>query len=143
MCDVNHATRIVLTAGLFPAAIVAGGGRLAHADTTYYRHTFFDNSLTRDAYFYSSGKPSAPSSLELVNGKLPVETQTFYTPPNALRLKWVAAQGGGWDAEVRVVNFRNREISFLGDALYLWCFAGEAIAAKDLPLIRLLDVSGN
>jgi len=37
----------------------------------YYRHTLFDNSLTQDAYFYSSGKASAPSSLELVNGKLP------------------------------------------------------------------------
>ena len=125
------------------AAVSFTCGRLARADANYYRHVIFDNSLTRDAYFYSSGKPSAPSSLELVNGKLPVETQNFHTPPNALRLKWQSAQGGGWDAEVRVVNFRNREINFLGDTLYLWCFAAQEIAAQDLPLIRLLDVGGN
>src|ERR1700738_3038032 len=138
----RFAGRVLVGAGLFTAALCASLN-VARADTEYYRHTLFDNSLTQDAYFYSSGKASAPSSLELVHGKLPVETQTFYTPPNALRLKWQSAQGGGWDAEVRVVNFRNREINFLGDTLYLWCFASEEIPAKDLPFIRLLDTGGN
>src|ERR1700736_3602361 len=81
---------------LFPA--------LSHADTTYYRHTFFDNSITHDSYFYSYGKPSAPSRVENINGKLPVESKIFYTPPNALRLSWQSARDGGWDAGVRVVN---------------------------------------
>jgi exo beta-1,2-glucooligosaccharide sophorohydrolase (non-reducing end) len=116
---------------------------VARGDTNYYRHSFFDNSLTRDAYFYSLGKRSSPSTLELVDGKLPVETQEFYTPPNALRLRWQSVQGGGWDAEIRVVNFRNREINFLGDTLFIWCFAPQQIAAKDLPLIRLQDNGGN
>src|SRR5260221_1993392 len=138
----RFAGRILICIGLVTAALFASLN-VAHADTEYYRHTLFDNSLTQDAYFYSSGKASAPSSLELVHGKLPVDTQTFYTPPNALRLKWQSAQGGGWDAEVRVVNFRNREINFLGDALYLWCFAAEEIPAKDLPFVRLLDTGGN
>src|SRR5260221_13984583 len=138
----RFAGRVLVCAALFTAALFASLN-VAHADTEYYRHTLFDNSLTQDAYFYSSGKASAPSSLELVHGKLPVDTQTFYTPPNALRLKWQSAQGGGWDAEVRVVNFRNREITFLGDALYLWCFAAEEILAKDLPFVPLLDTGGN
>jgi len=51
-------------------------------------------------------------------------------------LKWQSAAGGGWDAEINVVNFRNREINFPGDTLYMWCFATQQIAAKDLPLIR-------
>src|SRR5258706_13303919 len=136
------AGRVLVCAGLFTAALFASLN-VAHADTEYYRHALFDNSLTQDAYFYSSGKASAPSSLELVHGKLPVDTQTFYTPPNALRLKWQSAQGGGWDAEVRVVNFRNREINFLRGTLYLWCFASEEIPAKDLPFVRLLDTGGN
>jgi len=116
---------------------------VARADTDYYHHMFFDNSITSDAYFYSSGKVSAPSSLLLKDGKLPVDTKIFFTPPNALRLEWQSAKGGGWDAEVRVVNFRNREINFPGDTLYLWCFAAQKIAAQDLPLIRLQDVGGN
>jgi hypothetical protein len=120
----------------------AGAG-VARADTDYYRHQFFDNSITSDAYFYSTGKPSAPSSLLLINGKLPVETKNFFTPPNALRLEWQSAGDGGWDAEIEVMKFRNREINFLGDTLYLWCFSAHGIAEKDLPLIRLLDNGGN
>src|SRR5260370_38692069 len=64
------------------------GTDLARADTDYYRHTFFDNSITSDAYFYSSGKVPAPSSLLLKGGKLPVDTKIFFTPPNAFRLEW-------------------------------------------------------
>src|SRR6267154_5046458 len=123
---------------LFAIAVLSCAGT-AHGDTNYYRHTFFDNSITRDAYFYSHGRPSAPSTLELVDEKLPVDLEHFYTPPNALRLKWRSAAGGGWDAEINVVNFRNREINFPGDTLYMWCFATQQIPAKDLPLIRVLD----
>ena len=67
------------------------------ADTEYYHHVFFDNSLTPDSYFYSAGKATAPSLLTLLDGKLPVETHTFLTPPNALRLEWTSHPGGvGW-----------------------------------------------
>jgi exo beta-1,2-glucooligosaccharide sophorohydrolase (non-reducing end) len=132
----------LVAAVLLAVAILACGG-LARGDTDYYRHTFFDNSITRDAYFYSHGRPSAPSALELVDEKLPVDLEHFYTPPNALRLKWQSAPGGGWDAEISVVNFRNRAINFVGDTLYMWCFATEQIAAKDLPLIRVLDNGRN
>ena len=104
-----------LIAGAIWAGILLSGS--LYADTRYYRHSFFDNSLTPDAYFYSSGKASAPSALTLVNGKVPVEGKIFVTPPNALRLQWTSAQNGGWEAQVDVVRFRNREIQFRGNAL--------------------------
>jgi hypothetical protein len=128
------------------AALLALLLPVAHADTRYYQHTFFDNSSTSisgDAYYYSSGTPSAPSILELVNRKLPVETKIFLTPPNALRLAWQSMPEGGWDAEIGVMNFRNRQIRFAGDTLFFWVYAPEAIAAKDLPLLRLEDVARN
>lgn len=56
------------------------------ADTEYYRHTFFDNSITSDSCYYSSGKAVVPSILKLQDGKLPVDSSTFVTPPNSLRL---------------------------------------------------------
>jgi hypothetical protein len=115
----------------------------AFADTRYYQHTFFDNSLMPDAYYYSSGTPSAPSTLERVGRKLPVETKIFLTPPNALRLTWSSQPNGGWDAAIDVVEFRNRQIQFDGDTLYFWCYAPTAIAAADLPLLRLEDVGRN
>ncbi len=115
---------------LFPALLLAG-------DTEYYRHIIFDNSLTPDNYFYSYGQASAPSSIEQKNGRLPVDRENFLTPPNALRLHWQSQAAGGWEAEVRVVNFRYRFPELSGHNLYLWCFSPQPIAADDMPRIML------
>lgn len=112
---------------------------LAYSQTDYYRHSYFDNSSNADAYFYSAGQSFAPSNLEQLHSKLPVEKKTFFTPPNALRLEWQSNAGGNWKAEVQVVNFRNRLPAFVGDTLYFWCFAPQAISAEDLPRVVLSD----
>ncbi|HEY6371458.1 MAG TPA: hypothetical protein VIX37_12840 [Candidatus Sulfotelmatobacter sp.] len=109
----------------------------AWGGTEYYRHVVFDNSLTPDAYFYSHGMANGASYLELNHRRLPVETKTFLTPPNALRLQWQSQPGGGWEAEVRVDEHRNRFPELAGHNLYFWCFAPEAIAADDLPMLTL------
>jgi exo beta-1,2-glucooligosaccharide sophorohydrolase (non-reducing end) len=113
------------------------------ADTEYYRHTFFDNSNTPDSYFYSAGKAVAPSVLELRDGRAPVDSHIFLTPPNALRLAWQSKPGGSWELEVRIVEFRNRELLLYGGALFLWCYSATAISPKNLPLIRILDTNKN
>ena len=118
---------LFLAALAFPA--------LVHGNADYYRHIYFDNSLTSDFYFYSSGQASAPSLLEQTNWKLPVETRIFLTAPNALRLEWQSEAGGGWEAEVRLMDFRYRYPEMSGNSLYFWCFAPQAIAAADLPLL--------
>jgi len=109
----------------------------AHANTEYYRHVIFDNSLTPDSYFYSNGLANGMSFLELKGRRLPVETKTFLTPPNALRLQWQSQTDGGWEAEVRVQGYRNRYPELEGHNLYFWCYAPEGIAADDLPMIVL------
>jgi exo beta-1,2-glucooligosaccharide sophorohydrolase (non-reducing end) len=115
---------------------------LASAADDYYRHTYFDNSLARDFYFYSHAGKTAPSTLEEKNGKLPVETRIFFTPPNALRLEWKSVENGDWEAAVDLVQFRNRYPGFEGDTLSFWCYAPQAIAAKDLPLLTLANSHG-
>jgi hypothetical protein len=119
------------------ATLVLLAAPASYGNTEYYRHTFFDNSLTTDPYFYSSGQASAPSSLTLQKGKLPVENKVFLTPPNALRLEWQLQPGGSWEAEVHIVNFGNRLPELAGRNLYLWCYAPQAMSAADLPLVIL------
>ena len=111
----------------------------AFADTHYYHHVFFDNSLTPDNYFYSSGTQTAPSTLALVNDRLPVDHDFFHTPPNALRIEWNSKPEGNWVAEVHVKRFRNREHEFEGSTLTFWLFAPAAIAGPALPLVRIAD----
>jgi hypothetical protein len=103
----------------------------------YYRHTVFDNSITPDSYYYSGGGDVKPSEVERIGDRLPVETKFFRTPPNALRVTWLSKEGGVWGAEVRLLNFRNRLPGLDGAFLYIWCYAPEAIAAADLPMLVL------
>src|SRR6266700_713665 len=98
------------------------------ANTEYYRHV---------AYYNSVGLANGSSFLELVGDRLPVETGTFLTPPNALRLQWQSQPGGGWEAEVRLVTFRNRFPEMSGHNLYFWCFAPQPLSADDLPWLVL------
>jgi hypothetical protein len=113
------------------------------ADQNYSQQVFFENSLSPDAYYYSSGNVSAPSLLKLVGNKLPVETSTFVSGPNALELEWKSAPEGSWDAEVSLYNWRNRRIDFPGDSLFLWLYAKDGVRATDLPKIALLDLERN
>lgn len=112
-------------------------------DTAYFQRVFFDNSLTPDRYYHSGGQASAPSTLELMDEKLPVEIKTFFTAPNALRLHWKSMHGGGWEAEIRLYEFRNRTVLFPGDTLSFWCYSPDAIRAADLPRLTLKDTRKN
>jgi len=125
------------TASLCALLAIIFSSALAWGSSEYYRHIVFDNSLTPDSYFYSHGTVNGSSSLELKDGRIPVETKIFLTPPNALRLQWQSQPGGGWEAELRVEAFRNRLPEFEGHNLYFWCYAPEGIVAGDLPMIVL------
>jgi exo beta-1,2-glucooligosaccharide sophorohydrolase (non-reducing end) len=122
-------------AGLLFLLLTEVAGAQGQGD--YYRHEIFDNSLTPDSYFYSSGSAQAPSTLKLVGYRLPVETGVFRTPPNALRIEWESRPGGSWEAEVRGAAFRNRFPGLIGKNLFFWCYSAEAIRAADLPRIVL------
>jgi hypothetical protein len=109
----------------------------AAAISEYYHHVIFDNSLTPDNYFYSTAQASGQSFLEQKNGRLPVETKIFLTPPNAIRIAWQSSPSGGWLAQIRKVEFRNRFPQLSGDYLYFSIYAPETIASADLPKLVL------
>src|SRR5260221_3171851 len=88
------------------------------ADTRYYEHVIFDNSLTRDNYFYSYGHAASPSTLELENEKLPVESKISLSPPTALPLAWTSVPNVGWAAPIDFVRICFLPIPFHGPQLY-------------------------
>src|SRR5260370_41597857 len=68
------------------------------AQTSYYRHIFFDNGPRTSTYYYSSGKAVEPSALAVLDKKLPLDSGVSFTPPNSLRISWRSNAGGslGW-----------------------------------------------
>jgi len=127
----RHLTACIAVGFTLPPAVLA--------QTAYYRHVVFDNSQQADSYWNSTAQATAPSTLEEKTWHLPVESKDFLSPPNALRLSWLSAPGGGWDAEIHLVNFPNRYPELSGKTLYLWVYAPQAIAAGDLPELVLSD----
>src|SRR6202453_2073942 len=138
----THSREKVVTKFLLLLAFVVAGTR-ARADHNYSDQIFFENSLSPENYFYSSGKVSPPSTLALIDRKLPVERDTFISGPNALKLQWESAANGGWSAEVRLYEWRNRTRLFPGTKLFLWLYAAPGIRAADLPRLALRDAEGN
>jgi exo beta-1,2-glucooligosaccharide sophorohydrolase (non-reducing end) len=107
--------------------------------SSYYDRVLFDNSLTPDRYFYAQAEVQAPSTVEAIAGRLPVDHEHFHTPPNALRMHWLSRAGGGWQAHIRVNEWRNRVLHFTGDTLTFWCYEPELLSAPNLPKLVLRD----
>jgi hypothetical protein len=115
----------------------------AIADQNYSQQVFFVNSLSPKDYFYSNGHVTPPSSLELIRDKLPVETSTFISGPNAIELQWKSMPAGGWEGELDIYKWRDRYVDFSGRYLFLWFCSKEGILARNLPRLALRDLDGN
>lgn len=111
----------------------------AIAQSSYYDRVLFDNSLTPDRYFYAHVEVQQPSIVETINERLPVDREHFHTPPNALRLHWTSKEGGGWQADIELNEWRNRVLHFTGDTLTFWCYEPEALPEASSPDLVLRD----
>jgi len=123
------------------AALFLASASCSVAQTAYYRHIFFDNGPRISTYYYSSGKAVEPSALEVVDKKLPLSSDVYFTPPNSVRISWRSNAGGSWAAQIKVLAIRDREILFEGDTLSFWLYSEEKIAALVLPGLRLHDTN--
>jgi len=128
-------SHVVLSCILAAAALLASTHLYAADD--YYRHVIFDNSLNKDTYYFSHGQANGDSFLEQQDGRLPVESKTFRTPPNAIRLHWQSVANGGWNAQISMLDFRNRRPGLDGHNLYFWIYAPQGISAADMPQLVL------
>jgi hypothetical protein len=112
---------------------------MASAADPYFSHVIFDNSLTRNQYFYTSASAANTSTLQSIGWKLPVETRIFHSAPNAIRVQWQSNPNGGWTAEILRQGIRNIQAHYIGDTVSFWCYAEDAIAPADLPMLQFTD----
>lgn len=116
---------------------------LAHADATFHdKHVFFENSAADNAYYHSQAYSLAPSTLEAVDGKCPVETEHFTSPGNALRIKWKSVRGADWQMTLRMQMRIGPELEVAGDTISMWVYSAEGLDHAAAPLIRVYDAAG-
>lgn len=114
----------------------------AFAQPEYDRHVVFDNSLTGRSYYFSRGYAVAPSTLDIVEEKFPIEAQNYFSPLNALRLQWRSQTGGDWRMTLDVANRYGRRFEFEGNALFMRCYSETELSLEESPLIGLQDANG-
>jgi hypothetical protein len=108
----------------------------------YDHHVVFDNSLTDRSYYFSHGSVVSPSTVEIIDGKFPIDDKIFFSPPNSLRLKWKLQFGGDWRMTLKVATRYGRRFAFSGNALFLRCFSESELSRDESPLIALQDANG-
>lgn len=109
----------------------------------YDSHVIFDNSLSDNFYYYSSGTTTAPSKLELIDGKCPVDANNYKLAPNSLRMHWNSQPGGDWKLSIQVSKWRNRDINFDGTVLFFWMYSNGELNRSQLPSVSMTDMDKN
>ena len=120
-------------------AIAATATRVHTSD--YDRHVVFDNSVAPNAYCWGSGAMTAPSSLALTGGKIPVDTAPCVSPPNCLRLAWQSRRGGDWRVTLGLRKHWGG-LDYAGDSLSFWVYAEQELTLEASPLVYVTDQRG-
>lgn len=107
-----------------------------YADT--YPEVVFDNSLVKGSYAKSRVQYAGASWVENVNGHLLVSDTLFFTPGNALSLRYLSESEGHWDINLRYsrqkYHYRFSDKDFLSIRLYV---KTENTSIADLPRVYI------
>lgn len=113
----------------------------ALADT--YPGVLFDNSIMQGSYAHSYVNYQGTSWVENVQCNLPVSDTLFFTPGNALSLKYVSGQSGNWHADLSFPRRTGSYEATTQEALALKLFVlTDDTDASDLPSISLVLSDG-
>lgn len=103
-----------------------------------YPEVIFDNSLVKGSYARSNVAYSGESWVENVQGNLLVSDTLFFTPGNALSLRYQSAHQGDWDVLIRYSRQKFHYRVASDDVLSVKLFvASPHTAADDLPSISI------
>jgi len=111
-------------------------------ESTYDRHVVFDQSPPARSYYRSEGTVTAPSAIDLVNGRIPLDSEHYVIAPTSLRLTWKSATGGDWQAMLKTRARYGLVNDFDGDMVSFWCLSATGLAPDDSPRIHLEDADG-
>jgi hypothetical protein len=133
--------RVLAVATLLSCPLLSASER-GPAESTYDRHVVFDQGLPATSYYQSEGTVTVPSAIDLVGGRIPLDTAHFVIPPNSLRLTWKSATGGDWRATLKTRAHYGLINDFDGDTVSFWCFSADGLSPDEAPRIHLEDADG-
>lgn len=128
-----------LTFLLFSGLLFGGS---AFADT--YPGVLFDNSIMRGSYAHSHVNYQGSSWVENVQCHLPVSDTLFFTPGNALSLKYTSGEAGFWQTDLffprATGNYQTDDQQVLSLKLFVHSPETEAV---NMPAVSLVYSEGH
>jgi exo beta-1,2-glucooligosaccharide sophorohydrolase (non-reducing end) len=107
------------------------------------RHVLFANAPTNTGgYSHTKTMVVAPSTLEVADGRVPIATDRFTSPPNALKLHWKSATGGDWNVKLSQPGRDWRKFGLIGDTLAFWCWSDTELTELNSPLLFMQEPEG-
>lgn len=97
----------------------------------------FENSLMDNSYFYTQTMYRGASWIKNIQGKLPISKELFFTPGNALELRYNSAQRGYWTANIQYHQLRGIDNFKNADQLSFWLYISANTGKETLPFINL------
>lgn len=110
----------------------------AVADT--YPEVLFENSLLAGNYAHSRVEYQTGSWVENISGHLPVSDSVFFTPGNALSLKYTSGANSTWTVQILYPEGSDRYRPRGGDVLTFKMFVASPTEASALPRIKVMQV---
>ncbi|MGK6351194.1 glucoamylase family protein [Parapedobacter sp. DT-150] len=110
---------------------------ISQAAAETYPEVLFENSLLSGNYTYSQVQYEGASWVENVRGKLPVSDSLFFTPGNALSLKYASEGNGNWSAQIHYPDTLNRYHPKAGDVLTFKLFVASNTPREALPKLAV------
>ncbi|MFD1165257.1 glucoamylase family protein [Sphingobacterium daejeonense] len=108
------------------------------AKSESYPEVVFDNSLVKGSYARSIVNYSGDSWVENVQRNLLVSDTLFFTPGNALSLKYISSENGDWDVMIKYSRQKFHYRVSNNDILSLKIFVGsEGTKPEHLPSISI------
>ncbi len=101
-----------------------------------YPGVLFENSTLSGYYTSSKASSHGESWIYHINGHLPVSDSVYFTPVNALLLRYRSAAVGAWQSEIRFVKGRSY-VAQQDEVLSFKLFVQSKTLPSELPVIRL------
>lgn len=109
------------------------------ASTDDYRNVLFGSSVMNGNYGYSVVSYSGMSWVENVKGRIPLSDSVWFTPSNALSLKYASSDRGHWEVAVNFPERRAYKLQTEDEVLSFRIYLQEGVRSEALPTIALLQ----
>src|SRR5690554_5194416 len=109
------------------------------ASTNDYPNVLFGHSVMNGNYGYSVVSYSGMSWVENVKGRIPLSDSVWFTPSNALSLKYASSANGHWEVAINFPQRTPYTLQSADEVLSMRLYVQEGARSASFPKLALMQ----